>query len=89
MTIFPVVNMEATGANIKRLRVKNGYSVRGLQKALGLATAQAVYKWQQGVTLPDISNLVALAQLFHVRIEEILVCSTPASITPFPVQPAA
>lgn len=89
MSIFPVINMEATGENIRTLRVKNGYSVRGLQKELGLATAQAVYKWQQGATLPDISNLVALAHLFHVRIEDILVCSLPASITPFPVKPAA
>ncbi len=89
MITLPVINMKATGMNIKKLRIKNGYSVEEVQQALHLATKQAVYKWQQGVTLPDISNLLALARLFRVEISDILVCSTPAVITPFPARPAA
>jgi transcriptional regulator with XRE-family HTH domain len=89
MGIFPTINMEATGENIKKLRKKNRYSVRELQTALGLATPQAVYKWQQGVTVPDISNLLAMSKLFHVAIADILVCDFPSNITPFPARAAA
>ncbi len=89
MITLPVINMKATGMNIKMLRIKNGYSVEDVQTALRLATKQAVYKWQAGKTLPDISNLIALARLFRVEISDILVCSMPAVITPFPVRPAA
>ncbi len=80
MCIFPNIDMIQTGINIKRLREKNGYSVRDLQVVLGFATTQAIYKWQAGSTLPSIDNLVALSVLFHVRIEDILVCNIPASV---------
>lgn len=77
---FPNIDMIKTGENIKALREKNGYSVRDLQEAMGFATTQAIYKWQQGVTLPSIDNLLALSCLFKVRIEEILVCTFPAGV---------
>lgn len=78
MMIFPNIDMEKTGLNIKKLMKKNGYTPAALQQTLSLATVQAVYKWLQGATLPNIDNLVVLAWLFHVRIEDILVCTVPA-----------
>ena len=78
MMIFPNIDMEATGKNIRRLRMQHGYTVRDLQKYLSLGTPQAVYKWQQGITLPSIDNLVVLSWLFGVAIEEIIVCTKPA-----------
>ncbi len=89
MCIFPNINMIETGLNIKALREQNGYSVRDLQEAMGFATTQAIYKWQQGATLPSIDNLLALSVLFHVRIEDILVCDIPAAITHISAHPAA
>ena len=82
MSTLPRINMKATGENIKNLREKNGYSVHDLQTKLGLATAQAIYKWQQGATLPDIMNLLALSELFHVPVADILVCDFPSNIKP-------
>ena len=64
--------MIRTGENIRRLREQSGLSVKELQEIFGFATPQAVYKWQQGTSLPSIDNLVVLAQLFGVPIEEII-----------------
>lgn len=72
MTI-PTINMKATGKNIARLREDAGIKVRDLQLLLGLATPQAIYKWQHGKNMPTIDNLVALAVILHVTVDQILV----------------
>ena len=61
MVNLPVIDMIGTGQNIARLRRQAGLSVRDLQDVFGFATPQAIYKWQQGVALPTIDNLVVLA----------------------------
>ncbi len=73
MLQMPVIDMTRTGQNIVRLRQQVGLSVRELQDIFGFATPQAIYKWQHGVTLPAIDNLVVLAAVFRVHIDEILV----------------
>lgn len=70
---LPVVNMQRTGERICMLREQRGLSVRQLQRLLGFATPQAIYKWQHGETLPTIDNLVALSAILNVSIEDILV----------------
>lgn len=70
---LPVVNMQRTGERICMLREQRGLSVRQLQRLLGFATPQAIYKWQHGETLPTIDNLVALSAILNVAIEDILV----------------
>lgn len=77
MSIFPIINLCKTGENIHTLREQKGLSVRTLQSMLGFATPQAIYKWQQGLTLPSIDNLVALSTILEVPIEQILVVETP------------
>ncbi len=73
MMNFPAIDMVKTGQNIVRLRDVNGLSVKDLQDVFGFATPQAIYKWQRGTALPTVDNLVMLAVMFHVRIEDILV----------------
>lgn len=77
MNPLPVINMTATGQNIVRLRQKAGVSVRMIQDALGFSTPQAIYKWQSGTAMPTIDNLVALAAILNVTIDEIIVCQDP------------
>ena len=69
----PVIDLTATGQNIKRLRVAAGISVRDLQMILGFTNPQAIYKWQNGDSLPTIDNLVILAAVLGVTVDEILV----------------
>ena len=77
MNTIPVIDLTATGQNIIRLRKNAGISVRNIQDALGFTTPQAIYKWQNGSAMPTIDNLVALAALLNVTIDEIIVCQVP------------
>lgn len=72
---FPVIDPEATGANILRLRRERGFTVRDLQQYFGFEEPQAIYKWQRGQSLPSVDNLYALSVLFGVPMNDILVSS--------------
>ena len=75
--MFPVIDLEATGANITRLRKSRGLTVRDLQNWFGFEEPQAIYKWQKGKSLPTVDNLYALGMLLDVPMEEILVTCKP------------
>lgn len=72
----PFVNPAATGQNINRLRIAAGLSVKDLQMVFGFSTPQAVYKWIHGTALPTIDNLVILAAVLGVTMDEIVVVKT-------------
>ena len=69
---MPRVDMIATGANIAALRKKNNISVRTLQTMMGLSS-QTIFKWQRGECLPTVDNLVILADILNVTVNDILV----------------
>ena len=73
MFVMPTINMVATGKNIEMLRKAAGISVRDLQDIFGFGTPQAIYKWQHGAAMPTIDNLVVLAAVLQVKIDDILV----------------
>lgn len=73
-----VVNMKQTGQNITMLREQRGITVKQLQRMMGFATPQAIYKWQHGESLPTVDNLVALSAIFAVPIDTILVTGAAA-----------
>ena len=73
---LPTIDMIQTGKNINRLRKQANLSVKDLQNIFGFATPQAIYKWQQGVALPSIDNLVVLAAVLQVSLDDILVVNT-------------
>lgn len=77
---MPVIDMIKTGQNIMELRVAAGLSVKDLQDIFGFATPQAIYKWQHGTTLPTIDNLVVLASVFHVHMDDILVVDSVVQV---------
>jgi transcriptional regulator with XRE-family HTH domain len=72
---MPTIDMAATGRNIVRLRENAGLSVSELQNILGFATPQAIYKWQHGTAMPTIDNLIVLAAVLEVTLDEIVVTS--------------
>ena len=73
MNRIPVIDLTATGINIARLRVNAGLTVKDLQVVFGFSTPQAIYKWQRGAALPTVDNLVVLATIFGVKIDDILI----------------
>ena len=58
------------GAKIKRLRCKAGLTQEQLAEKLGLS-AQSVSKWENAVTMPDITLLPLLVEEFGVSIDEL------------------
>ena len=79
MIDIPTINTGMTGANITTLRKSAGLSVRDLQRAFGFNSPQAIYKWQNGTALPSLDNMIVLAALLHVRIDDILVINHVAA----------
>ena len=80
MNHIPVIDMTATGINITRMRINAGLTVKDLQDIFGFSTPQAIYKWQHGAALPTVDNLVVLAAVFGVRIEDILIFQDDGTI---------
>ena len=70
---FPVIDLAATGNNIRRLRIERGLTVRDIQSYFGFEEPRAVYKWQNGESLPTVDNLYALGNLLGVPMDQILV----------------
>ena len=73
MNMMPIIDTIGTGRNIAVLSKRAGLSVSELQDIFGFGTPQAIYKWQRGTALPNIDNLVVLAEVFGVTMDEIIV----------------
>lgn len=67
------IDLVLTGANITRLQKAAGLTVHDIQAALGFNSPAAVYKWKAGHSMPSLDNLVVLAALLGVKIDDILV----------------
>lgn len=78
MIPFPTIDSVQTGANIVRLRKTAGLTVHDLQIAFGFNSPQAIYKWQNGTALPTVDNLIGLAALLNVHIDDILIVNSAA-----------
>lgn len=59
------------GENIKRLRKKRSMTQEQLAEAMGV-TVGAVYKWENGLSMPEIRVLVELADLFEISVDYLL-----------------
>lgn len=71
---MPCIDMQATGQRIRQLRINAGMTIKDIQNACGI-TSTSVCNWQKGKALPSVDNLMVLAWLWNVKIDDILVCS--------------
>ena len=58
-------------SNIKNARTKMNMTQTNLADEMGVSY-QAVSNWERGISMPDISKLGELSELFDVSIDEIL-----------------
>ena len=72
MKSYPILDLQATGKQIKKLRLQKRISVADVCEYMGFENPQAVYKWQRGESLPTVDNLFALSRLFETPIDNIL-----------------
>ena len=65
------LNTNAIGESIRRGRKQKGMTQETLAEALGVS-AQAVSKWENDVSCPDISLLPSLAEKLEISLDELL-----------------
>ena len=58
------------GLRIKQLRMKAKLTQEELASRLGV-TSQAISKWENQVTMPDVSLLPEISEVFGVTIDEL------------------
>lgn len=68
-----MIDLKATGMRIKEVRQQKGITVKALQTFLGFNEPVSIYKWQRGECLPTFDNMYAMACLFGVGIDDLLV----------------
>lgn len=56
---------------LKELRKQNHYSQEYVAEQLNISR-QAISHWENGRAYPDIDNLVLLAELYHISVDELL-----------------
>lgn len=69
----PIINLAATAVRIKSYRLRCGYSVREIQAIFNFSSAEAIYSWEKGKYLPTIDNLIVLAAVYGVTVDDIIV----------------
>ncbi len=60
-----------TADRLQELRKSHGYSQEALSEKLGVSR-QAVSKWERGESSPDTDNLIALADIYGITLDDIL-----------------
>ena len=63
--------MEDFGERLRKLRTENQISQEELAAKLGVS-AQAVSKWERGISNPDLSIIVPMAKVFRVSTDRLL-----------------
>ena len=56
---------------IKHYRKQAGLSQEKMAEKIGVSR-QAITKWENGTGTPDIANLMAIADLFQISVDELL-----------------
>ena len=67
-----LIKTEEIGVMIKSLRERESLTQKDLADKLSI-TFQAVSKWEKGECYPDLSQIVALSELFKVSVDQLLV----------------
>ena len=71
--VYPVIDMHATGTHIKELMDAREVTVQDVQKAMGLAAPQAVYRWLRGSNMPSVDNLYALSRYLNTSMDDMII----------------
>lgn len=71
--VYPIIDMQATGTHIKELMDAREVRVQDVQKAMGLAAPQAVYRWLKGSNMPSVDNLYALSRYLNTSMDDMII----------------
>lgn len=57
--------------NLKMFRKQNGFTQEQVAEKLGVSR-QAIAKWERGESIPDIENVIALADMYEVTVDSLV-----------------
>lgn len=60
------------GSRLRYFRKKRNLTAEDVRKILQLGSVQAIYKWENGVTIPAVDNFLALMELYDITTFEML-----------------
>lgn len=67
-----VLDPVATGQSLKSLVRKKGLTTRDVMMACNLTTTNAVTRWYRGAIMPSLDNLIIVADLLGVTMDEVV-----------------
>lgn len=67
------INLKATGERIRAKRKALGLTMQDVIDRLYLGSLTAVWKWEKGMCLPTLDNLVNLAEAFGCEPMDLIV----------------
>ena len=71
----PVLDLAATGAKIKTVMKDKGITARELQIIMDFPYVQTIYNWFACKNMPTIDNLIVLAKILAVPMDDLVVTS--------------
>lgn len=57
--------------NLKIFRKKSGYTQEQIAEKIGVSR-QAIAKWENGDAMPDVENIIALADVYEVTVDSLV-----------------
>lgn len=75
----------ALNEKLQKLRTENNLSQEKVAELVGVSR-QSVSKWEIGLSKPDTENLIRLAEIYHVSLDELIGVAEP--VEQLPVQDA-
>lgn len=70
---LPVLDAVKTGQNIRKFREDMEFSVEELAEEIGLRGSKTLSKWENGEVLPSLVRVLQLADVFGVKVEDVVV----------------
>lgn len=67
-----ILDVVKTGKNLKEIREKSGLAVKDISRLTGLHV-NAIYKWEYGLSCPQIDTLILLERIYGVGMSELVV----------------
>lgn len=71
VTDTPRLNIKKLGELLKKERIDRGITVEGLSRIL-MISPMAVYKWERGLSAPTLDNLIRIAFIMELSIDDLL-----------------
>ena len=69
---MPCIDVAGTGQNIADICKAHGMTMKQMADRIGV-TPVAVSKWKTGRNMPTIDNIIAIASIFEMAIDDIII----------------